>query len=58
VATARLDEGPVGADRAFYEGKVAAASFFARTVLPGLSAERQVPEATDLAVMDVDDSGF
>jgi hypothetical protein len=27
-------------------------------VLPGISAERQVAEATDLAVMDVDDSGF
>jgi hypothetical protein len=58
VATARLDEGAAGADRTFYEGKVAAASFFARTVLPGLSAERQVAEATDLAVMDVDDSAF
>ncbi len=58
VAIARLDEGTAGADTAFYEGKVAAASFFASTVLPRLAAERQVAEATDLSLMDLDEAAF
>ena len=61
VAQARLD-GAGGAltarDRAFYEGKVAAASFFARTVLPRLAAERAIAEGTDNALMDLDESAF
>ena len=58
VATARLDEGTNGSDTAFYQGKVAAASFFAKTVLPRLAAERQVAESTDLALMDLDEAAF
>ena len=38
---------PAPPRRAFYEGKVAAARFFARTVLPRLTAERAIAEATD-----------
>ncbi|MFZ5870235.1 MAG: acyl-CoA dehydrogenase [Actinomycetota bacterium] len=45
-------------DRPFYEGKVAAARFFARTVLPRLSSERAVAEATDNALMEVDEAAF
>jgi hypothetical protein len=45
-------------DRLFYEGKVAAAQFFARTVLPKVSAERAIAEATDLSVMDLDEGAF
>jgi alkylation response protein AidB-like acyl-CoA dehydrogenase len=45
-------------DRAFYEGKVAAARFFASTVLPKISAERAVAEATDNALIDLDESAF
>jgi hypothetical protein len=45
-------------DRAFYEGKVAAAQFFARQVLPKLSAERAIAEATDNALMDLDEAAF
>jgi alkylation response protein AidB-like acyl-CoA dehydrogenase len=45
-------------DRDFYEGKIAAASFFARTVLPKLAAERAIAEATDNALMDVPESAF
>jgi hypothetical protein len=45
-------------DRDFYEGKVAAASFFARTVLPKLAAERAIAEATDNSLMDVPESAF
>ena len=45
-------------DRAFYTGKVAAASFFARTVLPRITAERVVAEAVDNALMDVPEEAF
>jgi alkylation response protein AidB-like acyl-CoA dehydrogenase len=47
-----------GKDKAFYEGKVAAAQFFAQNVLPKLSSERAIAEATDLALMDVDEASF
>jgi alkylation response protein AidB-like acyl-CoA dehydrogenase len=59
VANRALQSGDVSAkDRDFYEGKVAAASFFARTVLPKLAAERAIAEATDNALMDVPESAF
>ncbi|MDQ2796146.1 MAG: acyl-CoA dehydrogenase C-terminal domain-containing protein, partial [Actinomycetota bacterium] len=45
-------------DRDFYTGKVAAAQFFARTVLPKLSAERVIAESTDDSIMDVPESAF
>jgi alkylation response protein AidB-like acyl-CoA dehydrogenase len=52
-------DGAVSAkDKAFYEGKVAGAQFFARNVLPKLAAERAIVEATDLSVMDLDESAF
>ncbi len=58
VALDRLG-GEVGpADQAFYEGKVAAAQFFARTVLPKVSAERAIAEATDLSLMELDERAF
>jgi hypothetical protein len=47
-----------GSDVAFYSGKVAAARFFARTVLPHLASERAVAEGTDLALMELDESAF
>jgi hypothetical protein len=43
---------------AFYEGKVAAAQFFARTVLPKLAGERAIAGATDLSLMDLDEAAF
>ena len=45
-------------DQAFYEGKVASAQFFARNVLPKVTAERAIAEATDLLPMDLDESAF
>jgi alkylation response protein AidB-like acyl-CoA dehydrogenase len=57
VALAAL-AGDAGRDQAFYEGKVAAAQFFARTVLPKVSAERAIAEATDLSLMELDESAF
>jgi len=58
VALAALAGSPTERDRAFYTGKVAAARFFARTVLPELTARRVVTEGTDLDLMDLDESCF
>ncbi|MBD3923691.1 acyl-CoA dehydrogenase [Nocardioides cavernae] len=45
-------------DKAFYEGKVLAAQFFAQTNLPKISAERAIAEATTLDLMDLDEASF
>ncbi|MBC7557766.1 MAG: acyl-CoA dehydrogenase [Dermatophilaceae bacterium] len=59
IAQAALDSGTASArDQKFYEGKIAAASFFARTVLPKIAAERQIAEATDNSLMDVSEDSF
>ena len=59
VALGKLgDESISASDKAFYEGKVAAARFFARTVLPRIHAERAIAEATDNALMELDEAAF
>ena len=58
VALAALEAGASPKDEAFYQGKVAAARFFARQVLPRLAAERAMAEATDNALMDVPEAAF
>jgi len=60
VALARLDatEGLKSGDQAFYEGKVAAAQFFAANVLPKLAAERVIAESVDLSLMDLSEDAF
>jgi alkylation response protein AidB-like acyl-CoA dehydrogenase len=59
VALNRLDgNGLSAADKAFYEGKLAVARFFACTVLPELVSRRKVIEGTDLSVMDVAEEAF
>ncbi len=58
VALDKLAAGAEGKDKDFYEGKVAAAQFYARQVLPRLSAERAMAEATDNALMEVPESAF
>ena len=45
-------------DRPFYEGKVAAARWFAASVLPELSAKRAIAESTDLSLMELDEAAF
>ena len=47
-----------GADKAFYEGKIAAASFFVKNVLPKLAGERAIAEAIDASVMELDEAAF
>ncbi len=59
IALGKLDQGGLSAsDEAFYQGKVAAAGFFAATVLPRLAAEREIAEATSLDVMDLPEAAF
>ena len=58
VALRRLNGELSPADKAFYEGKVASARWFARTVLPKLAAEKEIAEATDLAIMDLAEDAF
>jgi hypothetical protein len=58
VAIAALDAGAGDADRSFYEGKIAAASFFAKNFLPMLSSNRAVIEAVDNEIMELDEAAF
>ncbi|MET8427654.1 acyl-CoA dehydrogenase [Nocardia sp. NPDC004860] len=58
VASHALSDGAGMMDRSFYEGKIAVASFFARNVLPELSATRQVLAALDTQPMALAESAF
>jgi alkylation response protein AidB-like acyl-CoA dehydrogenase len=58
IALDALTAGAVDRDVAFYEGKVAAARFFAQTRLPLLAAERAVLDGTDLAIMELKEAAF
>ncbi|WP_326645581.1 acyl-CoA dehydrogenase [Streptosporangium sp. NBC_01755] len=59
VALAALGSAETGqGDQAFYTGKVAAASFFAQTVLPRLAAERRTLEATGQDLMELPEEAF
>ncbi|PXY34679.1 acyl-CoA dehydrogenase [Prauserella sp. PE36] len=58
IALAKLDGGASAKDTAFYQGKVAVASFFAKSVLPELTARRAVVEAADNDLMDVPEAAF
>ncbi|MTD59167.1 acyl-CoA dehydrogenase [Amycolatopsis pithecellobii] len=57
VALSKLD-GASARDQAFYQGKIAVASFFAKTVLPELTARRAIVEAADNDLMEVPESAF
>jgi alkylation response protein AidB-like acyl-CoA dehydrogenase len=58
VAQKALAGSPSAKDVAFYEGKVAAASWFAANRLPLLAAERAVAEATTAEIMDLPEADF
>ncbi|MFG2498443.1 acyl-CoA dehydrogenase [Streptomyces sp. NPDC048441] len=45
-------------DVAFYQGKIAAAKFFAANVLPGVAAERKLAEGVELGLMELDEAAF
>jgi hypothetical protein len=58
IALDVLQRGARREDQPFYEGKVAAASFFARNVLPGLTSIRTILAELDIDVMDLDEEAF
>ncbi|MFC8789461.1 acyl-CoA dehydrogenase [Streptomyces cinereoruber] len=58
VAAEKLAAGASGKDVPFYQGKIAAAKFFAANVLPGVSAERALAESVDGSLMDLDEAAF
>ncbi|WP_328446997.1 acyl-CoA dehydrogenase [Amycolatopsis sp. NBC_00438] len=58
VAIAKLDAGASAKDVPFYEGKIAVASFFSKSVLPELTARRAIVEAADNALMELDEAAF
>ncbi|MYW68860.1 acyl-CoA dehydrogenase [Streptomyces sp. SID8379] len=61
VAAERLAAGDAGKDTAFYRGKVAAATFFAANVLPGVTGARKLAQGTSeagLGVMELDEASF
>ncbi|MBM9505841.1 acyl-CoA dehydrogenase [Actinacidiphila acididurans] len=45
-------------DTPFYAGKIAAAKFFAATILPTLATTRTLAESVDLTVMDLPEEAF
>jgi alkylation response protein AidB-like acyl-CoA dehydrogenase len=45
-------------DVAFYQGKIAAARFFAANVLPGVGVERTLAESVETSLMDLDEASF
>ncbi|OBI07588.1 butyryl-CoA dehydrogenase [Mycolicibacter nonchromogenicus] len=58
VAVEKLDAGAQGADRSFYEGKIAVASFFTKNFLPLLTSTRSVLENIDNDIMELDEAAF
>ncbi len=58
VALTKLAGEPSARDKAFYEGKVAAARFFAAQVLPLLTAQRIIAGTVDNTLMDVAEDSF
>ncbi|GHJ91888.1 acyl-CoA dehydrogenase [Streptomyces sp. NE5-10] len=61
VAAEKLAAGAGGKsakETAFYQGKIAAAKFFAANVLPGVSTERLLADGVDGGLMDLDEAAF
>ncbi|CAM3989260.1 acyl-CoA dehydrogenase [Nocardia ninae] len=58
IAAAALASEAPEKDRAFYTGKVAAASFFAKNVLPELTANKAIIAAIDNDIMQLDEAAF
>ena len=58
IALTALESDRTASDTAFYEGKLAAATFFAENVLPELSAARAIITAIDNSLMEVTEAAF
>ncbi|MBC3992839.1 acyl-CoA dehydrogenase C-terminal domain-containing protein [Streptomyces sp. AC563] len=57
VAAAKLPTA-TAKDVPFYQGKIAAAKFFAHNVLPGVSTQRALAESIDQSLMELDEAAF
>ncbi|MGW1882669.1 acyl-CoA dehydrogenase [Streptomyces sp. NPDC001970] len=57
VAAEKL-ESASAKDKTFYQGKIAAATFFAANVLPGVSLAREIAEGVDNELMELDEAAF
>ncbi|RYJ20380.1 3-methylmercaptopropionyl-CoA dehydrogenase [Streptomyces sp. L-9-10] len=57
VAAEKL-ETAAAKDVAFYQGKIAAAKFFAANVLPDVSTQRALAESVDGSLMELDEAAF
>lgn len=58
VAAQKLASGEAGKDEAFYQGKIAAAQFFASEVLPTTASSRAIVESTTIDLMDLPEAAF
>ena len=58
IARAALESGPSESDEAFYQGKIATAAFFAKNMLPKLTAQRKVIESIDDEIMRISENAF
>jgi alkylation response protein AidB-like acyl-CoA dehydrogenase len=58
IARAALAAAPSKDDEAFYQGKIATATFFAKNMLPNLTAVRGIVESIDDDVMSLSESAF
>jgi alkylation response protein AidB-like acyl-CoA dehydrogenase len=57
VAVTKLPEASAR-DKHFYEGKIAAAKWFASSVFPELTSKLAITQAVDLSLMDLDEAAF
>jgi len=58
IAHAALADAPSTSDKRFYQGKIATATFFAKNMLPRLTAQRRVIESIDGDIMRVSEDAF
>ncbi|MBJ7287393.1 acyl-CoA dehydrogenase, partial [Williamsia sp.] len=58
IAAHALDTSVSDSDRAFYEGKVATAHFFATTVLPTVHTTRDLIDTMEIGIMDLAEASF
>jgi len=58
IASAALKSRPSESDEAFYQGKIATAAFFAKNMLPKLTAQRRVVESLDDDIMRISEDAF
>jgi hypothetical protein len=58
IAHTALGSGPTKKDEAFYRGKVAAAAFFAKNMLPNLTGLRRIIESLDDEIMHLPEAAF